>query len=300
MGNLQMKKRPILLASLTIAGIFLVFLLFAVLLGRSGSSPDLVSIGDKIGVIEVLGPIMSSDDLNEDIIEFRDNKSIKAVILRIDSPGGAVGPSQEIYSEIFKLQMKKPVVVSMGSVTASGGYYIAVPAKHLFANPGTITGSIGVIMSFPNYEGLMEKVGVSSVVVKSGRFKDIGSASRPFSDAERKLMQALIDDVHSQFVEAVSLGREMPAESVREIADGRIFSGRQALDVGLIDELGGFQDAVDYTAKLVGLEEDPKLIYPEVERPGLIERIIDSALGDIVFEARQHWKVGPQYLWTGF
>lgn len=294
-----MKKHPILPATLTIAGIFLIFLLFAVLLGKTGSTSDLVSIGEKIGVIEVYGPIVSSDDLNKNIIEFRDNNSIKAVILRIDSPGGAVGPSQEIYNEVIKLQKKKPVIVSMGSVAASGGYYIAAPAERLFANPGTITGSIGVIMSFPNYEGLMEKIGYSSVVVKSGRFKDIGSASRPFRDDERQLMQALIDDVHSQFVEAVSLGREMPAEKVRDLSDGRIFSGRQALAAGLIDELGGFQDAVDYTAKLTGMGDDPKLIYPEVEKPGLIERLINSALGDIAFEARQHLKVGPQYLWTG-
>jgi protease-4 len=294
-----MSKRPILLATLVISGIFLVFLLIAILLGKTGSSPDLVSIGEKIGVIEILGPIMSSADLNKNIIDFRDNKSIKAVILRIDSPGGAVGPSQEIYNEVIKLQMKKPVIVSMASVAASGGYYIAAPAKRLFANPGTITGSIGVIMSFPNYEGLMEKVGVSSVVIKSGKFKDIGSASRPFNDDERKLMQSLIDDVHSQFVEAVSLGREMPAEKVINLSDGRIFSGRQALKVGLIDELGGFQDAVDYTAKLAGLDEDPDLIYPEVEKPGFLERIINSTLGNIAFETRQHWKAGPQYLWTG-
>lgn len=294
-----MKKRPILLATLTIAGIFLVFLLFAALLGKFGSAPDLVSVGEKIGVIEVYGPILSSDDLIEDIIDFRDSRSVKAVILRIDSPGGAVGPSQEIYNEIIKLQKKKPVIVSMGSVAASGGYYIAAPAKRLFANPGTITGSIGVIMSFPNYQGLMEKVGVSSVVVKSGRFKDIGSPTRPFSADERKLMQSLIDDVHSQFVEAVSLGREMPAEKVLQIADGRIFSGRQALAVGLVDELGGFRDALAYTAKLVGMDDDPSLIYPEVEQPGLIERILDSVLGDIGFEARQRLAIGPQYLWTG-
>jgi protease-4 len=294
-----MKKRPILLATLTIAGIFLVFLLLAILLGKVGSSPDLVSLGEKIGVIEVYGPIATSDDLIENLLDFGDNKSIKAVILRIDSPGGGVGPSQEIYAEVLKLQKKKPVVVSMGSVAASGGYYIAAPAKRLFANPGTITGSIGVIMSFPNYEGLMDKVGVASVVVKSGRFKDIGSASRPFTAAERALMQSLIDDVHAQFVEAVSLGREMPGDKVREIADGRIFSGRQALDVGLIDELGGFQDALAYTSKLVGLGEDPTLIYPEVEQPGLLERIIKSSLQDIFFQAGQSWKIGPQFLWTG-
>ncbi len=294
-----MKKRPILLATLTITGIFLVFLLIAVFLGRSGSRSGLVSVGEKIGVIEIYGPIMASDTLIDDIIDFRDNNSVKAVILRIDSPGGAVGPSQEIYSEVIKLQKKKPVIVSMGSVTASGGYYIAAPAKRLFANPGTITGSIGVIMSFPNYEGLMKKVGVSSVVVKSGRFKDIGSPTRPFSDAERKLMQSLIDDVHSQFVEAVSLGREMPAEKVMKIADGRIFSGRQALAAGLVDELGGFRDAVDYTSRLVGLGDDPDLIYPEAEKPDLLERILNSTLGSIAFDARQRWKVGPQYLWTG-
>ncbi|WP_020675637.1 signal peptide peptidase SppA [Geopsychrobacter electrodiphilus] len=294
-----MKKRPILLATLTIFGIFLVFLLLAVVLGKNWSTPDIVSLGEKIGVIEVNGPITASDGLIKNLIDFRDNKSIKAVILRIDSPGGAVGPSQEIYSEVVKLQKIKPVVVSMGSVAASGGYYIAAPAKRLFANPGTITGSIGVIMSFPNYEGLMEKVGVSSTVVKSGRFKDIGSNSRPFTPDERILMQALIDDVYSQFVEAVSLGRDIPANKVREIADGRIFSGRQALAVGLIDELGGFQDALAYTAKLTGLEDDPTLIYPEVEQPGLVERILKSALGEIGFEAGHHWTVGPQYLWTG-
>jgi len=294
-----MKKRPLLLATLTIAGIFLFFLLLAVLLGKSGTTSDLVRVGDKIGVLEVYGPIMESGKLIEDIIDFRDDRSIKAVILRIDSPGGAVGPSQEIYSEIIKLQKKKPVVVSMGSVTASGGYYIAAPAKRIFANPGTITGSIGVIMSFPNYEGLMEKVGVSSVVVKSGRFKDIGSSTRPFSEAERALMQGLIDDVHAQFVEAVSLGRELPAEQVRQMADGRIFSGRQALANGLVDELGGFQDAIGYTSELVGLGKDPDLVYPEAEKPDLLERILNSTLGHIGLKSGQHWQSGPQYLWTG-
>lgn len=295
-----MKKRPILLATLTIVIIFLVFLLIAVLLGKSGSGKELVSVGNKIGVIEVYGPIMSSAELIEDITDFRQNSSVKAVILRIDSPGGAVGPSQEIYTEIIKLQKVKPVVVSMGSVTASGGYYIAAPAKRLFANPGTITGSIGVIMSFPNYEGLMDKVGVASVTIKSGRYKDIGSPSRPFTKDEHELMQSLIDDVHAQFVEAVSLGREMPAEQVMSIADGRIFSGRQALSVGLVDELGGFQDALDYTSELVGLGEDPTLIYPDVEKPDLLERILNSTLGEIGFEARQHMVIGPQFLWTGF
>lgn len=294
-----MKKRPLLWASLMVSGLFLTFLIFALLLGHLGSASDLVSVGSKIGVIEVYGPIMASDRMINNIKAFRENRSVRAVILRIDSPGGAVGPSQEIYNEVIKLQKEKPVVVSMGSVTASGGYYIAAPVKRIFANPGTITGSIGVIMSFPNFEGLMEKVGVSSVVVKSGQFKDIGSPTRPFKKKERALMQALIDDVHAQFVEAVSLGREMPADEVRRIADGRIFSGRQALAVGLVDELGGFQEALDYTAKLVDLGADPRLIYPEIEKPGLLDRILGSKLGSVVFDTQQRWMTGPQYLWTG-
>lgn len=294
-----MKKRPILLATLTITLLFTLFLLLAFVLGPAGSRSDLISVSDKIGVIDIDGPILSAHDLTSTLMSFGDNQSIKAVILRIDSPGGAVGPSQEIYQEVLKLQKKKPVIVSMGSVAASGGYYIAAAAGRLFANPGTITGSIGVIMTFPNYEELMEKVGVATVVVKSGRFKDMGSATRAFTEDERKLLQAMIDDVHAQFVEAVSQGRELSAEEVAKIADGRIFSGRQALSLGLIDELGGFQDALRYAAELTGLGDDPELIYPAEKRQGLLERMITSAVGDLFLEMRQRGQAGAQYLWTG-
>lgn len=294
-----MKKRPILLATLTITLLFSLFLLLAFVLGPAGSRSDLISVSDKIGVIDIDGPILSAHDLTSTLMSFGDNQSIKAVILRIDSPGGAVGPSQEIYQEVLRLQKKKPVIVSMGSVAASGGYYIAAAAGRLFANPGTITGSIGVIMTFPNYEELMEKVGVATVVVKSGRFKDMGSATRAFTEDERKLLQAMIDDVHAQFVEAVSQGRELSAEEVAKIADGRIFSGRQALSLGLIDELGGFQDALRYAAELTGLGDDPELIYPAEKRQGLLERMITSAVGDLFLEMRQRGQAGAQYLWTG-
>lgn len=294
-----MKKRPILLATLTITLLFSLFLLLAFVLGPGGSGSELISVSDKIGVIDINGPILSAQDLTKTLMTFSDNQSIKAVILRIDSPGGAVGPSQEIYQEVLNLQKKKPVIVSMGSVAASGGYYVAAAAGRLFANPGTITGSIGVIMTFPNYEELMQKVGVSTVVVKSGRFKDMGSATRPFTEDERKLLQTMIDDVHAQFVEAVSQGRELPAEEVVKIADGRIFSGRQALALGLIDELGGFQDALRYAAELTGLGDDPALIFPAEKRQSLLERMITSAVGDLFLEVRQRWQAGPQYLWTG-
>ncbi len=294
-----MKKRPILLATLTITLLFSLFLLLAFVLGPAGSRSELISVSDKIGVIDINGPIVSAYDLTETLMDFSDNQSIKAVILRIDSPGGAVGPSQEIYQEVLKLQKKKPVIVSMGSVAASGGYYVAAAAGRLFANPGTITGSIGVIMTFPNYEELMQKVGVATVVVKSGRFKDMGSATRPFTEDERKLLQAMINDVHAQFVEAVSQGRELPAEEVVKIADGRIFSGRQALELGLIDELGGFQAALRYAAELTGLGDDPALIFPAKKRQSLLEKIINGAVGDLFLEVRQRWQAGPQYLWTG-
>ncbi|NCO52825.1 MAG: signal peptide peptidase SppA [Deltaproteobacteria bacterium] len=294
-----MKKRPILLATLTITLLFSVFLLLVFVLGPAGSTSDLMSVSDKIGVIDMTGPITSAQELTDDLISFGDNQSIKAVILRIDSPGGAVGPSQEIYQEVLRLQKKKPVIVSMGSVAASGGYYIAAAAGRLFANPGTITGSIGVIMTFPNYEELMQKVGVATVVVKSGRFKDMGSATRSFTEDERKLLQSMIDDVHAQFVEAVSLGRELPAAEVVKIADGRIFSGRQALALGLIDELGGFQDALRYAADLTGLGDDPHLVYPEAKRQGLLERIINMTLGDLLPTMSRAGQTGPQYLWPG-
>jgi len=294
-----MKKRPILLATLTITLLFSVFLLLVFVLGPAGSTSDLMSVSDKIGVIDMTGPITSAQELTDDLISFGDNQSIKAVILRIDSPGGAVGPSQEIYQEVLRLQKKKPVIVSMGSVAASGGYYIAAAAGRLFANPGTITGSIGVIMTFPNYEELMQKVGVATVVVKSGRFKDMGSATRSFTEDERKLLQSMIDDVHAQFVEAVSLGRELPAAEVVKIADGRIFSGRQALALGLIDELGGFQDALRYAADLTGLGDDPHLVYPEEKRQGLLERIINMTLGDLLPTMSRAGQTGPQYLWPG-
>ena len=259
------------MASLTIGAMFLFFLLVVLVSGTWRGSSDLVAVGEKIGIIEVLGPIEDSKLLIEHLHDFRDSGSIKAIILRIDSPGGGVGPSQEIYTEVRKLAEQKPVVVSMGSVAASGGYYIAAPAKRLFANPGTITGSIGVIMSFANYQELMEKVGIKSQVVKSGEFKDTGSATRPFTKAEEELVQSLIDDVYAQFVEAISLGRKMPVEQVMRLADGRIYSGRQALEVGLVDELGNLQDTIDYVAELTGMGDDPTLVYPRPEKKDFFE-----------------------------
>ncbi len=296
-----MKKRPFLMAIVVVGGIFLFFLLAVIAAGWFTGGSMVVSVGDKIGILEVEGAITDSRQLVRQIDDFRDQSNIKAVIVRINSPGGGVGPSQEIHSELKQLAARKPVIISMGSVAASGGYYIAVAGKRIFANPGTITGSIGVIMSFPNYRELMGKVGVETEVVKSGRFKDIGSPTKPFSAADRELLQAMVDDVYQQFVEAVSEGRGIPVDRLKPYVDGRIFSGRQAKEIGLVDELGSLTDAIKYTAKLTGLGDDPDLVYPEREGESFLERYLQNVVSHYlgVNLPVKPLGSGPQYFWSG-
>ncbi|MDA3902741.1 MAG: signal peptide peptidase SppA [Desulfuromusa sp.] len=296
-----MKKRPFLIASLTVGGIFLFFLLVVFTAGMFLSGSVAVSVGDRIGILEVEGTIVDARRMTEQIKEFRDRSNIKAVVIRIDSPGGGVGPSQEIYAELKQLAKEKPLVVSMGSVAASGGYYLAVAGERIFANPGTITGSIGVIMSFPNYQELMGKIGVQTEVVKSGRFKDIGSSTREFSSADRALLQEMINDVHMQFVEAISVGRNMPIERLQPFVDGRIFTGRQAKDAGLIDELGTFSDAIKYAAKTSGIDDDSDLVYPEPEKTNLIDRYLKGSVSHYLgIDLNAKKMIGPQYLWNNY
>ena len=187
------------------------------------------------------------------------DSSIKALVLRVDSPGGGVVPSQEIYNEIKRFAAKKKVVVSMGSLAASGGYYISAPAGKIVANPGTITGSIGVIMEVPNVKVLMEKIGVKTEVIKSGKHKDIASPFRGIGKEEREILQGVMDDVHEQFIAAVAEGRKMPIDKVREIADGRVFSGRQAVKAGLVDEIGDLDYAVKAAARMAGIKGEPEI-----------------------------------------
>jgi protease-4 len=293
-----MKKRPFLIALSVLGVIFLFFLgmVFTVssLIGRSASLP----VGEKVGVIEVDGVIVESKKTIENLIDFRDNASIKAIVLRIDSPGGGVGPSQEIFEEVKKAADKKPLVVSMGSVAASGGYYIAVPARRILANPGTITGSIGVLMEFTNFQELLQKIGLKSHVVKSGEHKDIGSPVRPMTEEDRQILQSLIDDVHQQFMTAVAEGRKMEEQKVRALADGRIFTGRQALAAGLIDELGNLQDAVAAAANMAGISGEPKVVYPPRERPGFIEYLIQETATSLKRGLHEQ-AAGLQYKWAG-
>jgi protease-4 len=219
-----------------------------------------IPLGERVALIRVEGPILDSKNTIDELKEHLKDPSIKAIIMRIDSPGGAVAPSQEIYEEVRKAATKKKIVVSMGSVAASGGYYIASPATRIVANPGTLTGSIGVIMEIPNFAGLMNKLGIKSEVVKSGRHKDIASVFRGIKKEDREILQNVLDNVHDQFILAVAEGRKMLLEDVRKIADGRIFTGEQALKVGLIDEIGNLEDAVKLAGKLSGIKGEPEVI----------------------------------------
>jgi len=219
-----------------------------------------VPLGEKVALVRIEGPIIDSKNAVDEIKDYARDTSIKAIVLRVDSPGGAVAPSQEIYEEVRKATAKKKIVVSMGSIAASGGYYISSPASRIVANPGTLTGSIGVIMEIPNIEGLMNKVGVKTEVIKSGRHKDMASAFRGIGKEERVILQNVLDDVHDQFIKSVAEGRKMLPEDVRKIADGRIFTGKQALAVGLVDELGNLEDAIKAAAKLAGIKGEPEVV----------------------------------------
>lgn len=295
-----MKKRPFLMASALLAGLFVFFLVLAVTVASLVGRPANFAIGDKIGVIEVFGVIADSRQVIEQLHDFRDNENIKAIVLRVDSPGGGVGPSQEIHDEVKAVDAQKPVVVSMGSVAASGGYYIAAPAREIVANPGTITGSIGVVMEFTNFQELLDKIGLSSVVVKSGEYKDIGSPAREMTSKEREILQNLIDDVHSQFVQSVAKGRNLNEEDVRQLADGRIFSGRRAMEMGLVDRMGNLGVAIKLAAELSGVDGEPNVVYPPVKGPRFIDFFIEQTLNRLQFALQKQRTVGLQYLWPGF
>ncbi len=287
------------MALLVIGGVFISFVLMIIVIASLVGTSTPIPIGHKVGVIRVVGPIIASDKTVEEIVRFRRDDSIDAVVLRVDSPGGGVGPSQEIYTEVERLAAAKPVVVSMGAVAASGGYYVAAPADLIVANPGTITGSIGVIMEFTNFEELLDKIGLKNRVVKSGKHKDIGSPVRPMTDEDRAILQALIDDVHRQFVNAIVEGREMDFDTVLKLADGRIFSGKQAKELGLVDKLGNFRDAVNQAATLASIDGEPKLVYPPKEKPDFIEYFMQEAIGQFKEGIREESVAGLQYLWNG-
>ncbi|HLG43878.1 MAG TPA: signal peptide peptidase SppA [Nitrospirales bacterium] len=232
--------------------------------------------GDKVALIRIEGVIVDSREVIEELRRYKENSSIKAIVLRIDSPGGGVVPSQEIYTEVRKVRAdgKIKLVASMGNVAASGGYYIAAATDKIVANPGTLTGSIGVIMELANVKDLLEKVGVQSVVIKSGRYKDLASPFRAMSADEQALLQGVLDDVHAQFIEAVADGRSLDIEEIHDLADGRIFSGRQAKRLHLVDELGDLQDAIKLAARLVNIPGEPQVV--EAKKRFSLRSLLDN------------------------
>jgi len=268
-------KRSVLLGG-SVLVLILVALLgsiawFSHLRGREGG----LVFGEKVGVLEVKGVIANVQPSIEELAKFRRDGSIKAVVVRIESPGGGVSPSQELYEEIRRTVQQKPVVVSMGSVAASGGYYIACAAQKIYANPGTITGSIGVILQFTNFEELLKKIGFRMEVVKSGPYKDVGNPGREMTPEEKAYLQKMVDNVHQQFVRDVARGRQMKVETVQEVADGRIFTGEQAMELGLVDELGNLKDAINAAAKMAAIEGEPRVVYPEKEKKSLFDYVFD-------------------------
>lgn len=232
----------------------------------------------KIGVVEIKGLITSAEKPIRELTEFRKDRHIRAIVLRIDSPGGAVGASQEIFEEVRRTDQVKPVVASLGSIAASGGYYAALGARKVIASPGTLTGSIGVIIKFPNLTEIFDKIGYHSEIVKSGKLKDIGAMNRPMTAEEKALLQDIIDNVHQQFVSAVAKSRHLSHEQALKLADGRIFSGEQALKSGLIDQFGNFTDAIMVASKLAGMKNElPPLVYSSEKDFSLLRLLVGNS-----------------------
>ena len=250
---------------------------------KYSTQDDISDAEEKVGVVEVKGYIADPQETIQDIRRYREDKSIKAIVLRIDSPGGGVGPSQEISREVQRtLLQDKKVIASLGAVAASGGYYIASAASGIVANPGTITGSIGVIMGFTDIQGLLQKIGVTPVVVKSGEYKDIGSPVRTMTDSERVLLQTFSDQIHRQFITAIAEGRHIEYEKVASVADGRILTGENAHELGLVDRLGNLEDAIAWAGEMGGITGKVSAVYAKDKKHTFIKRLAESSLHEIM------------------
>jgi protease IV len=243
---------------------------------KSGESSSLDAKTDRaVAVVELSGEILSADAFIKDLKDAASNEKIKAIVVRIESPGGSVGASEEIYREIKSISARKPVACSMGNVAASGGLYVALGCKRIWANNGTLTGSIGVILMMPNFHSVMKTFGLSMTVVKSGPFKDSGSPFREFTPADENLVQGLVDSAYNQFVDIVVESRHLSADEVKKFADGRILLGSQAVQVGLIDAIGGISDAAQAVLNESGVSGEPELVRIK-KRSGLMKFLEES------------------------
>ncbi len=281
-----MRKHPITLGLCLLLLVGLFFLLLTALGGGLFGKRSLFW-GEHVGVVTVEGIIRNSLEITRQLDAFGKDNTIKAVVVRIDSPGGGVTPAQEIHDAILGVKKKKKVVASMGAIAASGGYLIACAADRVVASPGTVTGSISAIMHFANVEELLKKIGLKSSVVKSGRFKDIGSPTRPMTEDEKALIQSLVDDTYDQFLDVVAKGRQISKDDLRKIADGRLFTGRQALKLGLVDELGDLSYAVRLAGTLAGIKGEPDAVYPAKKKSTFWELILQQAFTMLVVEMQK-------------
>jgi len=292
------KMHPILKGLGILSGlvlvIFVLVFFYAYLTGGDAKALSLFS-GDGVGVLEIEGTIDDSRGVLSELKRFKEAPWIKAIVVRIDSPGGAVAPTQEIFDELQKTKKSKPLIASMGGMATSGGYYVASACDKIVANPGTLTGSIGVIMQLNNVEDLMKKIGVKGYNIKSGANKDIGSPFQPLSPEGREILQSLVDNVHSQFVSAVAKGRGMNEAQVRKLADGRVYSGAQAKELGLVDQFGTLEDAIDFAAKRVGLDENPTVYYSSPVEERWWEKMFFAAIGGRLPTSQRGWL---RYEWS--
>jgi protease-4 len=258
------RRHPVLRGLAIMAGLVLGLVVLVVgVAALSGSEAvSRLTLGKHVAVVEIRGVIQDATETVDALERHRKSDGTIAVVVRIDSPGGAVAPSQEMYDAVWRLREKKPVIASLGNVAASGGYYVASAANVIVADPGTLTGSIGAIMEIQNLAALAEKIGVGETVVKSGRFKDVGHPLRPMTEDERRLLQVMVDDVLDQFVAAVARGRGLNEERVRSLADGRLYSGSQARSVGLVDDLGGLDAATRIAWSRAGQSGEPQVSHP--------------------------------------
>jgi protease-4 len=298
-----MKRNPVLTVVGTAIALGLLFVLILVLAsflsGSKGRTAPLAVVGSgNVALVKIEGLLVSSENIVEELNDYAEDGSIKAIVLRIDSPGGGVVVAQEIYNAVKNARKEgKKVVASLGSVAASGGYYIAAGAEKIVSNPGTLTGSIGVIMEFASVEKLLEKIGVKGMVVKAGQYKDVGSPFRDMTEQEKKLLQGVIDDVHAQFIDAVAKGRNIPVDEVKAIADGRIFTGRQALEFKLVDRMGDLADSIQLAGTLAGIKGKPRVVEKKRKIPFLDYLKEESAawLGEVITRGLNKNTLSLQY-----
>ncbi len=296
------RKHPYLFFILTfssLAAAAMIAISLLLLFGVKNSDfADLHKIsGEKVGIIKITGVIAETQSIIHELKRFREDDSVKAIVLRIDSPGGGVGPSQEIFREVEKTVSIKKVVASMGAVAASGGYYIAAGASGIVANPGTITGSIGVVMGYTNFQELLHKIGLVPVVVKSGKYKDMGSPVRNMTEEERDLLQNFSNQIHKQFIAAISKGRKMNLSEVELLADGRIFTGEEAKRLGLVDRLGNLEDAIEWAGRMGGIKGKVSTVYAREKKFSFFRYLAESSVKELANRiVNSGFSAG--YLWT--